>query len=159
MAVEAIWKKSVPLGPVDAQSPFTRENTLGAYLGLQITEIGPDYLRGRLPVDARTVQQFGRLHGGASCVLAEELGSVAANLCLAAEREYAVGIEINANHLRAARDGHVHGTARPLHLGHRTQVWDIHIRDDRGKMICVSRLTVAVISENPGRLPSPVDRT
>lgn len=113
-------------------------------LGIVFTEIGPDFLRGTMPVDARTRQPYGLLHGGASVLLAETLGSSAGGLC-AAEGQGVVGIEINANHLRAVRDGVVTGTARPLQLGGRIQVWEIRIEDDQGRLVCISRLTLAVI--------------
>ncbi len=113
-------------------------------LGIVFTEIGPDFVRGTMPVDERTRQPYGLLHGGASVLLAETLGSSAGNLCVGSD-EVCVGIEINANHLRAARDGVVTGTARPIHVGARTQVWDIRIEDGRGKLVCISRLTLAVV--------------
>ena len=114
-------------------------------LGIVFTEIGPDFVRGTMPVDGRTRQPYGLLHGGASVLLAETLGSSAGNLCVE-PGEIAVGIEINANHLAAVRDGEVTGTARPLHVGRRTQVWEIHIEDDAGRLVCVSRLTLAVVA-------------
>ena len=113
-------------------------------LGIVFTEIGPDYLRATMPVDARTRQPYGLLHGGASVLLAETLGSSAGNLCTP-EGRVCVGIEINANHLSAVREGIVTGTARPLHVGGRTQVWEIRIEDDQGRLACISRLTLAVI--------------
>lgn len=113
-------------------------------LGIVFTEIGPDFVRGTMPVDERTRQPYGLLHGGASVLLAETLGSSAGNLCVGSD-EVCVGIEINANHLRAARDGVVTGTARPIHVGARTQVWDIRIEDERGRLVCISRLTLAVV--------------
>ncbi|WP_371184046.1 hotdog fold thioesterase [Xanthomonas sacchari] len=119
-------------------------DTLIAHLGIVFTEAGPDWLRATMPVDARTRQPYGLLHGGASVVLAETLGSTAGNLCVGPGR-ICVGLEINANHLRAARSGTVTGTARPLHVGRTTQVWDIHIEDAAGKPVCVSRLTLAVV--------------
>lgn len=114
-------------------------------LGIRFTEIGPDYLRGTMPVDERTKQPYGLLHGGASVLLAETLGSTAGNLCVP-EGRVCVGLEINANHLRAVRGGSVTGTARPLHVGGRTQVWEIRIEDARGKLACISRLTLAVVA-------------
>jgi uncharacterized protein (TIGR00369 family) len=114
-------------------------------LGIVFTQIGPDFVRGTMPVDERTRQPYGLLHGGASVLLAETLGSSAGNLCVGSD-EVCVGIEINANHLRAARDGVVTGTARPIHVGARTQVWDIRIEDERGRLVCISRLTLAVVS-------------
>ncbi|NUT16516.1 MAG: hotdog fold thioesterase [Cupriavidus sp.] len=113
-------------------------------LGITFTEVGPDYVRATMPVDGRTRQPYGLLHGGASVVLAETLGSSAGNLCVG-DDEICVGIEINANHLRAAREGTVTGTARPLHVGGRTQVWEIRIEDERDRPVCVSRLTLAVV--------------
>ena len=114
-------------------------------MGIVFTELGEDFLRGTMPVDRRTLQPYGLLHGGASVVLAETLGSLAANLCLEDQvNQQAVGIEINANHLRAVTEGVVTGTARPVHVGRSTQVWDIRIEDDRGRPVCVSRLTLAV---------------
>jgi uncharacterized protein (TIGR00369 family) len=114
-------------------------------LGIVITEQGEDFLRGTMPVDARTKQPFGLLHGGASALLAETLGSLAGNLCLEdPARQQAVGVEINANHLRAVTEGLVTGTARALHVGRSIQVWDIRIEDEQGKPVCVSRLTLAI---------------
>lgn len=113
-------------------------------LGIRVTEVGPDYLRGTMPVDARTFQPYGLLHGGASVLLAETLGSSAGTLCCGPD-EMCVGVEINANHLVAVRGGHVTGTARPLHVGRRTQVWEIRIEDDTGRLACISRLTLAVV--------------
>jgi uncharacterized protein (TIGR00369 family) len=117
-------------------------------LGILFTEVGPDFLRGTMPVDPRTRQPYGLLHGGASVLLAETLGSTAGNLCVPEDR-ICVGIEINANHLRGVRDGVVTGTARPLHVGRATHVWEIRIEDARGRLACISRLTLAVV-ERPG---------
>jgi uncharacterized protein (TIGR00369 family) len=114
-------------------------------LGIVFTEIGPDYLRGTMPVDARTRQPYGLLHGGASVLLAETLGSTAGGLCVD-EGQGVVGIEINANHLAGVREGLVTGTTRPLHVGRGTQVWEIRIEDERGRLACISRLTLAVIA-------------
>jgi 1,4-dihydroxy-2-naphthoyl-CoA hydrolase len=119
-------------------------NTAMEPLGIVFTEIGPDYVRGTMPVDARTHQPYGLLHGGASVLLAETLGSSAANLT-AAEGKMCVGIEINANHVRGVRSGTVTGTARPVHVGASTQVWEIRIEDEAGKLACISRLTLAVV--------------
>jgi len=114
-------------------------------LGIQITELGEDFLRGTMPVDERTKQPFGLLHGGASVLLAETLASWAANLCLEDPvKQQAVGLEINANHLRAVAGGEVTGTARPVHVGRGTQVWDVRIEDEQGRLVCVSRLTLAI---------------
>lgn len=125
--------------------------SLAGHLDIRFTEIGPDYLRGTMPVDERTRQPFGLLHGGASVSLAETLGSVAANCCVDGPKFYCVGQEINANHLRSARSGQVTGTARPVHLGSRSQVWDIRIEDDQGRLTCVSRLTMSVLESRPAQ--------
>ena len=113
-------------------------------LGIVFTELGPDFVRGTMPVDARTHQPYGLLHGGASMLLAETLGSSAGNLCVEADA-LCVGIEINANHLAAVREGIVTGTARALHVGRSTQVWEIRIEDEGGRLVCISRLTLAVV--------------
>lgn len=137
----SIWFHPVTLEVFHALT----EGTLMEHLDIRFTELGPDYLRASMPVDHRTHQPFGLLHGGASVVLAETLGSAAANACVDPSRFYCVGLEVNANHLRAVRSGRVEGTARPLHLGRRTQVWETHIHDDEARLVCVSRLTVAVL--------------
>lgn len=122
----------------------TSRGTAMEPLGIVFTERGPDFLRATMPVDARTHQPYGLLHGGASALLAETLGSTAGMLSVP-EGKGVVGIEINANHLRGVRSGQVTGTVRPVHVGRSTQVWDIRIEDDAGRLVCVSRLTVAVI--------------
>ena len=137
----SIWFRPFTLDEIQSYS----RGSMVEHLDLRFTEIGPDYLRGTLPVDGRTTQPFGLLHGGASVVLAETLGSVAASHCVDLERFHCVGLEINANHVRAARSGRVTGTARPVHLGRRSQVWEVRIEDDAGKLTCISRLTVSVI--------------
>ena len=136
--------------------PFTLDEiqrySLGSmteHLDIRFTEIGPDYLRGTMPVDSRTVQPFGLLHGGASVTLAETLGSVAAAHCVDMSRYHCVGLEINANHVRSARSGRVTGTARPIHVGRRSQVWEIRIEDQDGRLTCISRLTVSVLEGTP----------
>ncbi|MFC6840703.1 hotdog fold thioesterase [Xanthomonas theicola] len=132
--------------PVDlAALNASAGDTLIAHLGIVFTAAGPDWLRATMPVDARTRQPYGLLHGGASVVLAETLGSSAGNLCVEPD-QICVGLEINANHLRAARAGMVAGTARPLHVGRTIQVWEIRIEDAAAKPVCVSRLTLAVIA-------------
>jgi 1,4-dihydroxy-2-naphthoyl-CoA hydrolase len=122
-----------------------RAGTLVEHLGIEFTEISDDFIRGTMPVDGRTLQPYGLLHGGASVALAETLGSMGATLCVDPKEYQCVGQEINANHMRPARTGLVTGTARPVHLGWRTQVWIIDIVNEAGKLICTSRLTVAVI--------------
>jgi 1,4-dihydroxy-2-naphthoyl-CoA hydrolase len=120
-------------------------NTLSEWLGIRVTEIGPDYLRATMPVNSHTHQPMGILHGGASVALAETVGSLAANLCVDVTKYVCVGQEINANHVRRAASGLVTGTARPYHVGGRSQVWGIEIRDENDKLVCVSRLTMAVV--------------
>ncbi|HVZ57567.1 MAG TPA: hotdog fold thioesterase [Chitinophagaceae bacterium] len=131
---------------LDKIQPLSR-HTLAEHLGIVWTEIGPDHLCARMPVDHRTRQPYGLLHGGASCVLAESLGSVASALVLDPSRFRAVGLEINANHLRAVSQGYVTGRVTPIHLGNSTHVWDIRIQDEQGRLTCVSRLTVAVLQK------------
>ena len=133
--------------PVDLQlvNELSR-NTLIDHLGIVFTAAGDDWLQATMPVDARTKQPYGLLHGGASVVLAETLGSSAGNLCVDTTQQVCVGLEINANHLRAARSGVVTGTARALHVGRTTQVWEIRIEDEAGKPVCISRLTLAVVA-------------
>jgi 1,4-dihydroxy-2-naphthoyl-CoA hydrolase len=120
---------------------------MGALLGMEFTEIGENYLKARMPVDDRTRQPYGLLHGGASAALAETLGSVASAYVIDREKYICVGLEINANHVRGAKEGWVYGTVIPLHLGKTTHVWDIKIVDEREKLVCVSRLTVAILKK------------
>jgi 1,4-dihydroxy-2-naphthoyl-CoA hydrolase len=122
-----------------------RDGTLIGNLGISFTEIGDDFVRATMPVDTRTVQPYGLLHGGASVALAETLGSMGATMCVDAAEYQVVGQEINANHVRAARSGLVTGTARAVHLGGRTHVWSIEIVNDAQKLVCISRITMAVI--------------
>lgn len=119
---------------------------LHSHLGMEVVDRGDDWLQMRMPVDDRTRQPFGRLHGGASVALAETVASIAANLCVDPAAQVAVGQEINANHIRPAYDGWVYATARPEALGRASQVWSIRIEDESGRLICISRFTVAVIS-------------
>jgi len=121
------------------------KNTMAEYIGIEFTGIGENFLKGRMPVDHRTNQPYGLLHGGASCALAETLGSIASALVIDRSSFICVGLEINANHIRSARQGFVTGIAIPLHLGKSTHVWDIKIYDEEQKLVCVSRLTVAII--------------
>jgi 1,4-dihydroxy-2-naphthoyl-CoA hydrolase len=160
IAIEAAWLKapSAKLSPMNTpRAPIWRNdatpeilmdrarNTLAAHLDIRVTEIGPDYLRATMPVNSHTHQPMGILHGGASVALAETVGSLAANLCVNLEKFVCVGQEIKANHLRPVASGLITGTARPFHIGVRSQVWGIEIRDENDKLICVSRLTMAVI--------------
>ena len=146
----SIWFKPFSLDHV--RQAFLDAADLAAHLDIRITEVGPDYLRGTMPVDDRTRQPFGLLHGGASVALAETLGSVASNYCVDSSRFYCVGQEINANHLRSVRAGRVTGTARPIHLGSRSHVWDIRIEDEAGRMTCISRLTMSVLEARGERM-------
>ena len=115
------------------------------HLGIVVTELGEDFVRGTMPVDKRTLQPYGLLHGGSSALLAETLASVAGNLCMEDPfKQQAVGLELSCNHVRAATSGIVTGTARPLHVGRSTQLWDIRIEDEQGRLVCASRLTMAV---------------
>lgn len=132
---------------LEALNRLSRETAIAA-VGIVFTEVGADFLRARMPVDGRTRQPYGLLHGGASALLAETLGSSAGMLCVD-EDQAVVGLEINANHMRAVRDGEVIGTARPLHLGRSTQVWEIRIETPAGRLVCISRLTLAVVARPP----------
>jgi 1,4-dihydroxy-2-naphthoyl-CoA hydrolase len=136
-----IWHNAPTLDELNAD----RETTLAGHLDIWVTEIGPDFLRATMPVDARTHQPYGLLHGGASVALAETVGSLAATMCVDRNRFRCVGQEINANHLRPARTGRVTATARPIHRGGRSQVWGIEIVDAAGRLVCISRITIAVL--------------
>lgn len=136
-----IWQKPISLDALNASSA----NTAVAHLGIEFLEIGDDYLVGRVPVDSRTVQPFGLLHGGVSVVLAETLGSIGANWACPVGHT-AVGLDINANHLRGVKSGWVTGTARVVHIGRTTQVWQIDMRNEAGEMTCASRITMAVLA-------------
>ena len=124
------------------------KQTIAELLDIRFTEVGPDFLKATMPVDHRTHQPNGLLHGGASCVLAETLGSIASAKVIDPEKFSCVGLEINANHLRSVRSGLVTGIATPIHIGASTHVWDIKIFDEREKLICISRLTVAILKKN-----------
>lgn len=137
----SIWKT-----PIDMQSiSETRKNTLVELMGIEFTEYGDDYLKGRLPVDRRSHQPYGIMHGGASCVLAETLGSIAGNYCLDYTKEYCVGLDINTSHIRSVRSGYVYGTAKPIHIGKMTQVWEVRIEDEEKRLVSITRLTLAVL--------------
>jgi 1,4-dihydroxy-2-naphthoyl-CoA hydrolase len=137
----SLWKQPPDLARINGWSA----NTMMETLGIRITAVGDDWLQGTMPVDHRTHQPYGLLHGGASVVLAETLGSTAAMLTLDPNQELAVGLDINANHLRGVRNGTVTGTAKALHLGRTTQVWEIRIENEEGALVCISRITMAVI--------------
>ena len=141
----SIWFQQFSIDEVQS----LQRDTMDVHLGIEFVRIGPDHLEARMPVDRRTMQPHGILHGGASVALAETLGSVGGSMVVDLARYLVVGQEINANHLRPAREGHVHGSARPIHLGRRSQVWAIEIVDDGQRLVCVSRLTLAVIERLP----------
>jgi uncharacterized protein (TIGR00369 family) len=138
-----IWISPQTPGALNAASA----DTLIRHVGIVFTEVGDDFVRGTMPVDARTWQPAGLLHGGASVVLAETLGSVGGSMCIDQAQYFCVGQEINANHVRAVRHGLVTGTARLLHRGGRTQVWSVDIVNDALELVCVSRLTLAVVTK------------
>ncbi len=141
----SIWKTTPDIDACNAMAP----NSLIETLGIRFTEFGDDWIRGTMPVDHRTHQPYGLLHGGASVALAETLGSVAATCCVEPGKEMAVGLEINANHIRAVTEGLVTGTAKAVHVGRSTQVWEIHIEDDHARLACISRITLAVVAPRP----------
>ena len=125
----------------------TLHDTMSAQLGIEITDIGEEFICGKMPVDERTVQPFGLLHGGASVALSETLGSIGGGIKVYKKNETVVGIEINANHLKSAREGWVFGKATPIRIGKKIQVWNIEITNESDELVCVSRLTLAVISK------------
>lgn len=142
----SIWRSHPSLEELHTYS----RNTLAETIGIRVTEIGPDFLRATMPVTPATHQPTGVLHGGASVALAETVGSVAANLCVDPRLYMCLGQEINANHLRPVSTGLVTATARPYHIGKRSHVWSIEIRDDQDKLVCISRLTMAVVDRPQG---------
>ncbi len=144
--MNSIWFATPDIADMNQQM----QGTACSHLGIEITTVDTDTVTGTMPVDERTRQPVGLLHGGANILFAETLGSMAANLCLDSSKEYAVGQEINANHLRGVRAGTVTGTASIVHLGRSSQVWEIRIVDERGKLSCISRLTMAIIDTQNG---------
>jgi 1,4-dihydroxy-2-naphthoyl-CoA hydrolase len=143
--MSSIWKnKEVTIESLNKLSV----DTMAEALSICFSEIGENYLRATMPVDNNTRQPYGLLHGGASAVLAETLGSVASSLCIDTEKQICVGLEINCNHVRGKKAGIVTGTVTPLHIGASTHVWDIKIHDEKDKLICVSRLTVAILKKH-----------
>ncbi|NOX62952.1 MAG: hotdog fold thioesterase [Chloroflexi bacterium] len=138
-----IWKVKPDLAVLNQM----RQQTAVGHLGIEFVEVGDDYLAATMPVDERTRQPMGLLHGGASVLLAETLGSVASTLCVDFPRQQCVGLEINASHLRAVREGKVKGVARPIRLGRRVHVWEIRIADDKGRPVCAARLTMAILED------------
>ena len=151
--MKRIWKQEPTLEQLNRRGA----GTMVEHLGIRFTALGPDYLSASMPVDHRTNQPIGILHGGASVVLAETVGSVAGALCVDLRRHFCVGLEVNANHLRAVSTGQVVGTARPLHLGRKTQVWQIDIVDEHGQQTTASRLTLAILDWGINA-PEPEDR-
>ena len=136
---------SVPVSPQEINETQIVEGQMARHLGIEMVEVGPDFMIAKMPVDHRTIQRIGILHGGASLALAETVGSIAASYCVDRNRKYIVGQEINANHIRPVREGFVYATATPLHLGKSSQVLEIKIRNEAEKLVCVSRFTVAVL--------------
>lgn len=137
-----IWYKDFDVQDINDRA----KNTMSEFLGIKFTEVGDDYLVATMPVDNRTKQPVGIMHGGASCVLAESVGSTAANCCVDLQKFYCVGLDINTNHIRSIRQGRVIGVARPFHVGKTTQVWGIQICDEQDKLISVTRLTMMVLT-------------
>lgn len=142
MTANAIWHRRPTLAELNSV-----KNTMVDHLGIEVIELGDDFIKARMPVDHRTHQPMGLLHGGASVALAETLGSTGAMFCVDLAKFNVVGLEINANHIRGVRDGWVIGTARPLHRGRTTQLWEIRITDAADKLVCISRLTMAVLEK------------
>jgi len=140
----SIWIEDISLESIQTRS----QQTMADHLGIEFIEIGDDTLKATMPVDQRTRQPLGLLNGGASCALAETLGSTAANYCVDQSQQYCVGLSINASHVRSVRQGLVTGIAKPLHLGRSTQLWDIKIYDEADKLVCVTRLTMTVMSRS-----------
>lgn len=139
-----IWfNKAVTVDNLRSLSP----GTMGNHLAMEWVEVGADFLKMKMPVDERTKQPYGLLHGGASCALAETIGSIGSHLVIDPDKYLCVGLEINANHISSAKEGFVIATAIPLHLGSTTHVWDIKIHNESGKLICVCRLTVAILNK------------
>jgi 1,4-dihydroxy-2-naphthoyl-CoA hydrolase len=139
----SLFHKDVTVEQLNALS----KNTMAAQIGIQFTRIGSDFLEARMPVDHRTHQPFGLLHGGASVALAETMGSVAATCCVDPEKQFCVGLEINANHIKGVREGFVTGITKPIHIGKKTQVWEIRITTEGNELVCISRITMAVLDK------------
>jgi uncharacterized protein (TIGR00369 family) len=150
----AIWFRPFTIADVAR----LRKGTMVEHIGIEITEIGDDFLRGTMPVDARTRQAMGLLHGGASVALAETLGSIAGAMMIDLGRQSVVGLEINASHVRAVRSGFVTGTARPVNIGRRVQVWQVDIANAAGKPVCITRLTLFVLDRPPPPITEPASR-
>jgi len=138
-----IFRENISLEALNMLS----RNTMAEGIGIEFTAIGQDHLEAKMPVDSRTHQPFGLLHGGASVALAETMGSVAATCCVDTSRQFCVGLEINANHIRSVRKGFVKGITKPIHIGKKTQVWEIRIMNDQEDLVCISRITLAVLDK------------
>lgn len=132
--------------PILSEIEMLSKNTMAEYLGIKFIEVGDDFMKATMPVDNRTRQPMGRLHGGASVVLAETLASVTANYCVDRAKAYCVGLDINANHIKPIEQGNVIGIATPAHIGQSTQIWHVQITDEKGRLICTARVTMAVLS-------------
>ena len=143
MATKRIFPENIQLDQVNAAS----EGTMLEHLGIELTEIGDDYIVAKMPVDHRTKQPMGLLHGGASVALAESLGSYGAFLTLDHAKQSAVGLEINTNHIKSARDGFVYGKASPIHMGKSTHIWGIEIKNEQDQLVAVSRITMAILEK------------
>lgn len=139
----SVFKPGITL---DSLNKFSL-NTMVSHLGIEFTSIGEDHISAKMPVDHRTQQPLGLLHGGASVTLAETLGSLAATCCVDQNTQYCVGLDINANHVKSARSGYVYGTTKPIHIGKRTHVWEIRIVNEANELVCISRITMAVIDK------------
>ncbi|MCC6250981.1 MAG: hotdog fold thioesterase [Bacteroidia bacterium] len=138
-----IWFQKIELDKLENIG----KNTLSSNLGIEIIDIGEDFIKARMPVDERTKQPYGILHGGASVALAETIGSYGSHLVIDSSKFFSVGLEINANHIRKVSQGYVYGVAKPLHLGKSTHVWSIEITDEENKLVCISRITIAIVSK------------
>lgn len=138
-----VFNEGITLEAINKMSP----NTMLEHIGITFTAIGDDYIEATMPVDHRTHQPLGLLHGGASVVLAETLGSVAATCCIDLTKQFCVGLEINANHIKSARSGFVKGVTRPVHIGGKTQVWEIKITNEANELVCISRITMAILDK------------
>lgn len=139
----SIFKQGITLEALNMLS----KNTMAEQIGIEFTVIGPDFLEAKMPVDHRTHQPLGMLHGGASVAFAETMGSVAATCCVDITKQFCVGLEINANHIKSVKNGFVKGVAKPFHIGKKTQVWEIRISNENNELICISRITLAVLDK------------
>lgn len=143
MELDNIFPEGVTLEAINSMN----DGCMLEHVGIEFTEVGHNYLKAKMPVDKRTKQPMGLLHGGASVVLAESLGSIAAILTIDMTKQSAVGLEINANHIRSAKSGFVYGCVKPIHVGRTTQVWGIEITNEEGKTVCISRITIAILDK------------